>query len=52
MKFMAVAIHSATSVPGVMISLVCYFIILLTDHPTADHMILFCDEVTSVMLYM
>jgi len=30
----------------------CYFIILLTDHPTADHIILFCDEVISVMLYL
>jgi len=30
----------------------CYFITLLTDHPTADHMLPFCDEVASVMLYL
>lgn len=49
---MPVGIQNVTSVPGFMISLVCYFVILLTVHPTADHVILFCGEVTSVMLYL
>ena len=40
------------SVPGFMISFIYYLVILLADHPTADHMILFCDEVVSVMLYL
>jgi hypothetical protein len=49
---MAVAIQSVASVPGFMISLISYLVIFLTDHPTADHMLLFCEEVTSVMLYL
>jgi len=49
---MAVAIQSVASVPGFMISLISYLVILLTDHSTADHMLLFCEEVASVMLYL
>jgi hypothetical protein len=52
-QLIPVAIKNVASVCGFMISLVLlHLVILLIDHPAADHMMLSCDEAVPVMLYL